>query len=101
MTIWETHHPTDAKLALVGNEDAKEQKVDARLAKLKHNKKPTRRGRTRGQHQGLPGYGEGHRSVAHPGLHRDRRRQDGDDDADPSRRSQPRRKRHAQWTRAQ
>ena len=32
---------SDAKLALVGNEDAKEQKVDARLAKLKHNKKPT------------------------------------------------------------
>jgi hypothetical protein len=32
---------TDAKLALVGNEDAKEQKVDARLAKLKHHKKPT------------------------------------------------------------
>ena len=32
---------TDAKLALVGNEDAKEQKVDAKLAKLKHNKKPT------------------------------------------------------------
>jgi len=31
----------DAKLALVGNEDAKEQKVDAKLAKLKHNKKPT------------------------------------------------------------
>jgi hypothetical protein len=32
---------SDAKLALVGNEDAKEQKVDDRLAKLKHNKKPT------------------------------------------------------------
>jgi hypothetical protein len=32
---------SDAKLALVGNEDAKEQKVDAKLAKLKHNKKPT------------------------------------------------------------
>jgi hypothetical protein len=32
---------TDAKLALVGNEDAKEQKADAKLAKLKHNKKPT------------------------------------------------------------
>jgi hypothetical protein len=31
---------SDAKLSLVGNEDAKEQKVDARLAKLKHNKKP-------------------------------------------------------------
>jgi hypothetical protein len=31
----------DAKLALVGNEDAKEQKADAKLAKLKHNKKPT------------------------------------------------------------
>ena len=32
---------SDAKLALVGNEDAKEQKVDAKLAKLKHNRKPT------------------------------------------------------------
>jgi hypothetical protein len=32
---------SDARLALVGNEDAKEQKVDDRLAKLKHNKKPT------------------------------------------------------------
>jgi hypothetical protein len=32
---------SDAKLALVGNEDAKEQKADAKLAKLKHNKKPT------------------------------------------------------------
>ncbi len=32
---------SDAKLALVGNEDAKEQKVDDRLAKMKHNKKPT------------------------------------------------------------
>jgi hypothetical protein len=32
---------SDAKLALVGNEDAKEKKVDDRLAKLKHNKKPT------------------------------------------------------------
>ncbi len=32
---------SDAKLALVGNEDAKEQKVDDKLAKLKHNKKPT------------------------------------------------------------
>ncbi len=32
---------SDAKLSLVGNEDAKEQAVDARLAKLKHNKKPT------------------------------------------------------------
>jgi hypothetical protein len=32
---------SDAKLALVGNEDAKEQKVDTKLAKLKHNKKPT------------------------------------------------------------
>jgi hypothetical protein len=31
----------DATLSLVGNEDAKEQKVDERLAKLKHNKKPT------------------------------------------------------------
>jgi hypothetical protein len=31
----------DAKLALVGNEDGKEQKVDDRLAKQKHNKKPT------------------------------------------------------------
>ena len=31
----------DAKLSLVGNEDAKEQKVDERLAKMKHNKKPT------------------------------------------------------------
>jgi hypothetical protein len=35
----------DAKLALVGNEDAKEQKADAKQqkldAKLKHNKKPT------------------------------------------------------------
>ena len=31
----------DAKLALVGNEDAKEQKVDAKLAKMQHNKKPT------------------------------------------------------------
>ncbi len=32
---------SDAKLSLVGNEDAKEQAVDAKLAKLKHNKKPT------------------------------------------------------------
>ena len=32
---------SDAKLALVGNEDAKEQKVDDRLAKMKHNKKPS------------------------------------------------------------
>jgi opacity protein-like surface antigen len=32
---------SDTKLALVGNEDAKEQKVDAKLAKLKNNKKPT------------------------------------------------------------
>jgi hypothetical protein len=32
---------SDAKLALVGNEDAKEQKADDKLAKLKHNKKPT------------------------------------------------------------
>jgi hypothetical protein len=32
---------SSATLALVGNEDAKEQKIDARLAKLKHNKKPT------------------------------------------------------------
>jgi len=32
---------SDAKLSLVGNEDAKEQAVDARLAKMKHNKKPT------------------------------------------------------------
>jgi hypothetical protein len=32
---------SDAKLALVGNEDAKEQATDAKLAKLKHNKKPT------------------------------------------------------------
>jgi hypothetical protein len=32
---------SDAKLALVGNEDAKEQAADAKLAKLKHNKKPT------------------------------------------------------------
>ena len=32
---------SDAKLSLVGNENAKEQKADARLAKLKHNKKPT------------------------------------------------------------
>jgi hypothetical protein len=32
---------SDAKLALVGNEDAKEQKVDARLAKMKNNKKPS------------------------------------------------------------
>jgi hypothetical protein len=32
---------SDAKLALVGNENAKEQKVDDRLAKQKHNKKPT------------------------------------------------------------
>jgi hypothetical protein len=32
---------SDAKLALVGNEDAKEQKVDAKLAMMKHNKKPT------------------------------------------------------------
>jgi hypothetical protein len=31
---------SDAKLALVGNEDAKEQAHDAKLAKLKHNKKP-------------------------------------------------------------
>jgi hypothetical protein len=31
---------SDAKLALVGNESAKEQKVDAKLAKLKHHKKP-------------------------------------------------------------
>jgi hypothetical protein len=31
---------SDAKLALVGNEDAKEQAADAKLAKLKHNKKP-------------------------------------------------------------
>jgi hypothetical protein len=32
---------SDAKLALVGNENAKEQKADAKLAKLKHNRKPT------------------------------------------------------------
>ena len=32
---------SDAKLSLVGNEDAKEKKVDDRLAKLKHNRKPT------------------------------------------------------------
>jgi len=32
---------SDAKLALVGNEDAKEQATDAKLAKLKKNKKPT------------------------------------------------------------
>jgi hypothetical protein len=32
---------SDAKLSLVGNEDAKEQKADEKLAKLKHNKKPT------------------------------------------------------------
>jgi hypothetical protein len=32
---------SDAKLALVGNENAKEQKADAKLAKMKHNKKPT------------------------------------------------------------
>jgi hypothetical protein len=32
---------SSAKLALVGNEDAKEQKADDKLAKLKHNKKPT------------------------------------------------------------
>jgi len=32
---------SDAKLSLVGNEDAKEQAVDAKLAKMKHNKKPT------------------------------------------------------------
>jgi len=31
----------DAKLSLVGNENAKEQKTDARLARLKHNKKPS------------------------------------------------------------
>jgi len=31
---------SDAKLSLVGNEDAKEQATDAKLAKLKHNKKP-------------------------------------------------------------
>jgi hypothetical protein len=31
---------SDAKLALVGNEDAKEQAADAKLAKLKRNKKP-------------------------------------------------------------
>lgn len=32
---------SDAKLALVGDEDAKEQKIDAKNAKKKNNKKPT------------------------------------------------------------
>ena len=90
---------TDAKLALVGNEDAKEKAADDKIAKREakmkqHEDQAERCSGTRREHQGLPGDGEGHRSVAHPGVHRDRRRQDGDDDADSGGRSQPGGQRH-------
>ena len=59
---------SDAKLALVGNENAKEQAADAKLAKLKRNKKPADAAARVSQHQGLPGYGEGDRCLPHHGL---------------------------------